>query len=403
MKILHTSDWHIGHMLYAKKRLGEHKQFLDWLAATIAERGIDALIVAGDIFDTGAPGAMAQGLYYDFLQAVSGTRCRDIVITAGNHDSPTFLAAPASLLRRFNIHVAALPEASPDAHVVTLRGPDGAPQALCCAVPYLRKNEMVRMADDGVSSDEKIVTATKAFYSDVAAAAVEKLQALGGHLPIIATGHLFASGAVRHDGDGVRDLYVGSLGQVGADIFPDTLAYVALGHIHSAQCVGGHAHIRYCGSPLAMSFSELGRKKHVLVVDTDHINSVEAVDVPVFQKMAALKGDYIKIMDGLAALRDDDVWIEVTYTGSEIMPNLPADVHAAVAGGRAEVLSIKNNAAVGRIISAMGEAQALDTLTVQDVFQKCLQAQAFSDKHTEELIACFNEIVDGLEGGASCA
>jgi hypothetical protein len=78
-------------------------------------------------------------------------------------------------------------------------------------------------------------------------------------------------------------------------------------------------------------------------------------------------------------------------------------VHAAVAGGRAEVLSIKNNAAVGRIISAMGEAQALDTLTVQDVFQKCLQAQAFSDKHTEELIACFNEIVDGLEGGASCA
>ena len=401
MKILHTSDWHIGHTLYAKKRLDEHRQFLDWLRDTIEERCIDALIVAGDVFDTGAPGGTAQGLYYDFLKAISGTCCRDVVITAGNHDSPTFLSAPAGLLRRFNIHVVALPGALED-HVIPLHGPSGDVQALCCAVPYLRKNEMVRLSDDGVGSDAKIAAATQAFYRDVTDAAMAQRIQMGRDVPIVATGHLFASGAVRHDGDGVRDLYVGSLGQVGADIFPAEVGYVALGHIHGAQCVGGHAHIRYCGSPLAMSFAELGRKKVVLEVDTDDIGTVHEISVPAFQRMEAVSGDYAQIMHRLEALRDEDVWIEVMYTGKEAALHLHTDVEAAVGGGRAEVLSTKNNTVVDRIISEMGHARTLDTMSVQDVFLKCIDGQGFSGKHIEELKDCFDDVVAELEGGALC-
>ena len=148
MKILHTSDWHIGHTLYAKKRHDEHEQFLAWLKGTICARGIDALIVAGDVFDNGAPGGQAQRLYYDFLTSLLGTCCKTVVVVAGNHDSPTLLEAPAGVLERLNIHTIGLP-GEPERHIIPLRNAAGEVGALCVAVPYLRKNELVRLEDDG--------------------------------------------------------------------------------------------------------------------------------------------------------------------------------------------------------------------------------------------------------------
>jgi exonuclease SbcD len=394
MNILHTSDWHIGHALYGKKRNDEHEKFLSWLTAEIKNKRIDALIVAGDVFDTNAPGSAAQGLYYDFLTSLLDTCCKTVVVVAGNHDSPGLFEAPADILERLNIYTIGL-ASEPKRHVIAMHGKDGAPEAICCAVPYLRKNEMIRMEDEAADSDDKIAGATAAFYRDVAAEAVSLREQLGGRLPIIATGHLFAQGAMRSEGDGVRELYVGSLGQVGADIFPDMLDYVALGHIHGEQRVMGSERIRYCGSPLHMSFSELNKKKYILEINTETMNA-ERVEVPVFQSMRTVSGDYAEIMRQLGDIADEDVWVEVTYTGKEILPSLSADIFAAVKDKSAEVLSIRNDAVLSSILEA-ASGETLDTLKVQDVFLRCIDGNTLSDAHRKELIDCFNEIVAEVE------
>jgi exonuclease SbcD len=398
MKILHTSDWHIGHTLYAKKRYDEHEQFLRWLKDTVCEREIDALVVAGDVFDNGAPGGQAQRLYYDFLTSLLGTCCKTVVVVAGNHDSPALLEAPAGVLERLNIHTVGL-AGSPERHVIPLRDDAGTVGALCAAVPYLRRSELVRLDDETESSDEKIVRATAQFYDEVVQAAL-RMRETCGDVPIVATGHLFAAGALRSEGDGVRELYVGSLGQVGADIFPFDIDYVALGHIHGAQRVAGRDDIRYCGAPLPMSFSETARKC-VLEVELAGGVNVREIEVPAFARLVAVRGEREEILAALAALAGEDAWVEVTYTGGPC-PHLAADVSDAMKGAAAQVLSIRAAGAAGPAIAAE-EAETLDTLSVQDVFLRCMDGAGVDEKQKQALIDGFNEIVQGLEDAESCA
>ena len=399
MKILHTSDWHIGQTLYAKKRHEEHGRFLAWLKETILAREIDALIVSGDVFDTGAPGGAAQRLYYDFLTSLFGTCCRTVVVVAGNHDSPTLLEAPAGVLERLNIHIVGLP-GEPERCVIPLHGASGSVEALCCAVPYLRKNDMVR-ADDDVTSEEKVARATARVYEEAAQAA-QLAQAQYGNVPVIATGHLFAAGAARSDGDGVRELYVGTLGQVGAEVFPDVFSYVALGHIHGAQRVAGQVRIRYSGAPLPMSFSEAGAKKVVIEITPGDALNVEEIEVPSFQRLVSVAGSREEIMVRLAELADEDVWIEVTHTGNTLCAHLAADVYDAVKDRRAEVLSVRDAAAVRSAIGAASPAESLDTVSVQDVFLRCLMEGGYGEDQQREMMDCFDEIVAAMEEEAAC-
>ncbi|MEM5788086.1 MAG: exonuclease subunit SbcD, partial [Syntrophobacteraceae bacterium] len=137
MKILHSSDWHIGRTLYGRKRYDEHAAFLDWLGELIRKESVEVLVVAGDVFDTGAPSNRAQELYYRFLCSVAGTTCRHVVVVAGNHDSPSFLNAPRDLLRYLNVHVVGCISGSCSDEVLVLRNPDGEEEMIVCAVPYL--------------------------------------------------------------------------------------------------------------------------------------------------------------------------------------------------------------------------------------------------------------------------
>lgn len=399
MKILHTSDWHIGQTLYAKKRLEEHGKFLAWLKETIIARGIDALIVSGDVFDNGAPGGAAQRLYYDFLTSLNGTCCRTVVVIAGNHDSPVLLEAPAGVLERLHIFAVGLP-GEPERRVIPLRGADGEVAALCCAVPYLRRSDIAR-SDDDITTDERILRATVQAYEDMAQAAqIARLQY--GDVPVVATGHLFAAGSARMPGDGVRELYVGSLGQVGAEVFPQVFSYVALGHIHSAQRVAGQERIRYCGAPLPMSFSEAGARKAVLEVTTGDMLRVEEIGVPAFQRLETVSGSREQIMARLTALAGEDVWIEVTHTGDTPCAHLSADVHDAVKDSRAQVLSVRDAAAVRSAIGAEVPAETLETVSVQDVFVRCMNEAGYGEDQQREMIDCFNEIIASFEEEAAC-
>ncbi|MBO6199553.1 MAG: exonuclease SbcCD subunit D C-terminal domain-containing protein [Psychrobacter sp.] len=273
LTILHTSDWHLGRRLYGRMRYEEFEAFLSWLQETISAHKVDVLIVAGDIFDTMTPSNRAQALYYEFLGKVSKLCCEHIVIVAGNHDSPTFLDAPSKVLKFLNVHVIGTACDDLNDEVLVLDAIDGTPHCIIAAVPYLRDRD-VRGSHAGESMDCKdanVIKGIRAHYDEVASIAKARQEHLSNahqrHIPIIATGHLFAAGSKTTEDDGVRDLYVGSLGQISADMFDDGFDYVALGHLHVPQRVGGCEHIRYSGSPIAMGFGEAKQQKQVLLVE----------------------------------------------------------------------------------------------------------------------------------------
>jgi len=275
LTLLHTSDWHLGRRLYGKPRYDEFKQFLDWQLQTLREQKVDVLLIAGDIFDTTAPSNQAQNLYYDFLSQVCDTDCRHVIIVAGNHDSASFLEAPKQLLKAFNIHIIGNMTDTPTDEVITLLDKAGQPELIVMAVPYLRDRD-VRTVGHGERLDDKerkLARGIKAHYgqiADIAIAQQAQLQAKYKRtIPIVATGHLFTIGGQTMEGDGVRDLYVGSLGSIGAEIFHPQIDYVALGHLHIPQVVGGQPHIRYAGSPIAMGFGESRQQKQVHLLRFD--------------------------------------------------------------------------------------------------------------------------------------
>lgn len=272
LTILHTSDWHLGRRLYGRMRYEEFEAFLKWLEETISAQKVDVLIVAGDIFDTMTPSNKAQAIYYEFLGRVSRSCCEHIVIVAGNHDSPTFLDAPSNVLKFLNVHVIGTACDNLNDEVLLLNDANNAAQCIIAAVPYLRDRD-VRSSTAGESTDTKdanVIKGIRAHYDEVARIAKEKQSQLmtdhQRHVPIIATGHLFAAGGTTTDDDGVRDLYVGSLGKISADMFDDCFDYVALGHLHVPQRVGGREHIRYSGSPIAMGFGEARQQKQILLI-----------------------------------------------------------------------------------------------------------------------------------------
>lgn len=272
LTILHTSDWHLGRRLYGRMRYDEFESFLGWLQDTISLQKVDILIVAGDIFDTMTPSNRAQALYYEFLGKVSKSCCQHIVIVAGNHDSPTFLDAPSNVLKFLNVHVIGMAYEDLNDEVLVLDDTDGNPHCIIAAVPYLRDRD-VRSSSAGESADSKdanVIKGIRAHYDEVASIAKAKQAKLAEanqrYIPIIATGHLFAAGGTTTEDDGVRELYVGSLGKISADMFDESFDYVALGHLHVPQRVGGRESIRYSGSPIAMGFGESKQQKQVLLV-----------------------------------------------------------------------------------------------------------------------------------------
>ncbi|MDL2227121.1 exonuclease subunit SbcD, partial [Deltaproteobacteria bacterium OttesenSCG-928-M10] len=142
-RLLHTSDWHLGRPLYGRRRYAEYGKFLDWLLETIVREEVDALLLAGDVFDISAPSPAAQALYYDFLaRAASGTKCGQVVVIAGNHDSPALLNAPGGLLKALNIHVVGTVSDDGEAEIIRLHDEGGRLRLIVGAVPYPRDRDL---------------------------------------------------------------------------------------------------------------------------------------------------------------------------------------------------------------------------------------------------------------------
>lgn len=426
MKILHTSDWHLGRALYGRKRYDEFSAFLDWLMQIIEDEKIDALLIAGDVFDTSTPSNRAQELYYRFLCNVSTSCCRHVVVIAGNHDSPSFLNAPKELLRVLNVYVVGSITDNLEDEVFVLQKNDK-PEAIVCAVPYLRDKD-IRTFEPGESIDDKnakLLDGLKNHYAKVCAIAeqkqVEFKKAGYDNIPIIALGHLFTAGGKTVDGDGVRELYVGSLVHVGSEVFPASIDYLALGHLHVPQIVGlsdknntqSHSskmsHIRYCGSPIPMGYGEAKQEKKIVLVEFNGaMSNVQEITVPCFQELIRIAGSLDDIYAKIQELKKagSSAWLEIEYTGSDIIGmsecenvqagNLRDMLDEAMIDSTMEIVRIKNRRIMNKTISSIAENETLDDLNVEDVFLRCLDVFKVSDNDRDELIIAYNEIVKSL-------
>ncbi len=396
MLLLHTSDWHIGRVFHGRRRYRETERFLHWLAGWILEHGVDVLLVAGDVFDTSTPGNRAQALYYRFLCQVAASDCRHVVIISGNHDSPSLLSAPRELLRELRIHVIAGPGREPADQVLLLDDRSGRPALVVCAVPYLRDRD-IRCSAPGESMEEKqarLLAGIRDHYRRVCAHGIRLRDELD--LPLVAMGHLFTAGGRVVDGDGVRELSVGGLDRVEMDIFPPEIDYLALGHLHQAQRVGGADTRRYSGAPLAMGFAEAGREKYVLSVRfSGRRAAVEKVAVPCFLPLHRISGDLETIVDRLTGLarQGDGGLVEVVYTGDALVADLGEQVSRVVGGTDLEVLSIRNPRAVDRALAQMHAGEALEELDEEEVFRRCLQVRQVPEEQHGDLLACYREIL----------
>lgn len=401
MKIIHTADWHIGNTLYGRKRYEEYEAFLNWLAGLIEERDIDVLLVAGDIFDTSTPSNRAQELYYRFLCRVAASAKRQVVIIAGNHDSPSFLDAPRELLKFLNVHIVGTITDNPEDEVLVLNGPDGLPELIVCAVPYLRDRD-IRTSEPGESMEEKdrkLVEGIRSHFRVVCEAASRKQAGLPHWAPIVGMGHLFTAGGKTTGDDGVRELYIGSLARIKADMFPDCLDYLALGHLHIPQKVGGSETMRYSGSPLPVDFGEGERKKIVILLEfTGMAPRITELPVPRFQELSTLRGDWQTIAAGIERLRDGNskAWLEIIYDGEEIIGNLTERLDEAINGSDLKILVIRNNRILERALEMTADTETLDDLDVTDVFHRCLAAHRIPEDQRQSLLDTYRETVAAL-------
>jgi len=282
-----------------------------------------------------------------------------------------------------------------------IAGPDDAPRLIVCAVPYLRDRD-IRTAEAGESiedKDRKIMEGIRAHYRMVYDAAEEKRSLLKKPVPIVAMGHLYTEGGRTVDGDGVRELYIGSLLHVGMDVFPECIDYLALGHLHIPQTVGGSDFIRYSGSPLPIGFGEAAQEKSVVLVEfSDEPPKVANIPVPCFRELKTLRGDWQTIARDIDRLksRGSNAWLEIIYEGDEIAGDLSARLDKAVEGSDVEILRVKNNRVLERAMSGMDADETLDDLDVTDVFHRCLESHEIPEEQRPALLSAYREIIVSL-------
>ncbi|HLR83000.1 MAG TPA: exonuclease SbcCD subunit D C-terminal domain-containing protein [Paenalcaligenes sp.] len=463
LTVLHTSDWHLGRLLYGRSRDSEFESFLQWLLETIRRRQVDVLLVAGDVFDSSTPTHQAQTLYYRFLSAVSLTACQHVVIIGGNHDSPTLLNAPQELLKALHVHVIGQ-ALRPEDEVLVLYDADQCPQLIVAAVPYLRERD-VRQVHSGESLEEKAagyVHGVEQYYTEIAEQALACQQELEKKVPIIAMGHLFTAGGYTQSDDGVRDVIVGGLGHIRPQLFDQVFDYVALGHLHVPQRVGQRDWVRYSGSPLPMGFGEAQQQKSVCLIQIknadkpestpqdsmpsgavtksqskptsadnlaladntafsdnvtpadslppaeqkqwewqrlQHQFKVQLLPVPVFQRLRRIEGDWTQIEAQILAYKRklESIWLEIIYTGDEVVGELRARVSELIEDSPLEVLRLQNQMLMREILAPVQAEKPLPELTPYEVFERRLEALQVASEQRAELLHTYGEALQLLE------
>ncbi|MEA2050472.1 MAG: exonuclease subunit SbcD [Campylobacterota bacterium] len=374
MKILHTSDWHLGQNFKNRSREQEHEKFLAWLIETIESKKIDILIVAGDIFDTANPPKYALTMYHDFLVKVIKTACSDVIIVAGNHDSVATLEVTKNFAKSLNIHIVATGE-DIDETIVSIKKDDQL-KAIVCAVPYLRDN-IIRDANKSKNNKElenEYKEGMKQYYKNI----YNKAKDISSNVPIIATGHFTTTGATVNP-DSEREIYIGKLSDVDSEVLT-SFDYVAMGHLHKSQQVGKHNHIRYSGSPIPLSFSEYNQTKSVIVVEfkDKNIENIEIIDIPLFKGIYRITGTIQEIKDELENINDKEnkPFLDVVATNETLLDvDLKEFLNNTYDDG-VDIISIQKEKKIeDRVLTDVEQDTKLEELDYLSVFEKRLEAE----------------------------
>jgi exonuclease SbcD len=426
MRLLHTSDWHLGQTLHNFDRTYEHQRFLDWLLDTIVAEQADALLIAGDVFDNANPSAASQRQLYRFLQQARARMPRlDIVVVAGNHDSPGRLEAPGPLLEAHGTRVVGHVVRNSDGEidlermVVPLTDSEGRVKAWCVALPFLRPGDVPRIAaaaadaddaDDAEAADGVIKPAIDAYLSGIAllyqqAYELARSRCADGE-SVLAMGHCHMVGGDSSP-DSERRILIGGTEALPASMFDPGIAYAALGHLHLAQKVGKQEHLRYCGSPLPLSFAEINYQHQVLRIDLDGGKATEVVPLhvpravellrvplqpaPLKQVIAELVG-----LDLPDAPLHEQPYLEVRVLLEGPEPSLRAQVEAALEGKPVRLAKIEPSR---KLVTTAGVDTALSLdqlaqLQPDDIFQRLWQ-QRFGEEAPADQLAAFAELMAG--------
>lgn len=414
MRILHTSDWHLGQVLHHFDRHYEHQCFLDWLIQTLVEQHVDVLLIAGDIFDNANPSAAAQQQFYQFLSQVhERLPSLNIVLIAGNHDSPGRLEAPLSLLSQVGAvvvgQVRRLPsgELDLDSLLVPLKNRSGQVQAWCLAVPFLRPADLPKVA-----GDNSYAAGVAALYQQVLARVHHYRRS---DQAIIALGHCHMHGGAASE-HSERRIVVGGSEALPVNLFSADIAYAALGHLHLAQTVGGHSTRRYCGSPIPLSFAETRYRHQVLLVElqAQRVEWVEPLYVPRFVELWRLPSEPSCLEDALAVLaalpeasdtqpQADWPYLEVRVQLSEPEPGLRHRIEAALVGkavrlARIDVSRPTISADTEEATQPAVSLEQLDQLQPDSIFQR-LYEQHYQEAVPDKLHSAFAELIDEVQLG----
>lgn len=400
MKILHTSDWHLGQKLLGRDREEEHRLALDWLAAFISENQVDVLIVAGDVFDIHNPPNSSRELYFRFLKKLIQSNCQHVVIVGGNHDSPNMLEAPKEILQLLGIHVVGAATGDISDEIIELKNEDGALQLVVAAVPFLRDQDL-RKAFAGESTSDRygrVREAIKSHYQQIG----EVLNAKKPEkVPIVATGHLHATGAQSSEKQ--DNIYLGNLENISANDFPELFDYVALGHIHRPQAVGNHEKVRYSGSILPLSFSETKDEKVVVLLEPEEngVIRIQEQKIPVFRRLKTIEGSVEYIKERLGKLGEDyksglQPWVELIVDEENPSPHIADELRDFASGLHAEVLAIRlkrtNYSSLDELVNVQ-----LDALSAEEVFLRRCEAADFSEEDKTALLTTFKELLEWMQ------
>ncbi|MGV7242163.1 exonuclease subunit SbcD [Caballeronia sp. M23-90] len=398
MRILHTSDWHLGQYFLGHSRQIEHQKLIEWLVEQTRVHGVDSVLIAGDIFDTGAPPSYARELYYSLILALRDAGV-GLTLLAGNHDSVAVLEESRNLLTALNTVVIPSVQDDPNEQVRVLNTHDGHPGAIVCAIPFIRPRDVLQSIAGQSARDKQqsLQDAIHAHYQALFALAEAKRVELGAHLPIIATGHLTTVGASASES--VREIYVGALEAFPTAAFP-AADYIALGHIHRPQKVGGFEHIRYSGSPIALSFDEARQQKEMLLVDVsaDGLQSVTVLDVPCFQTLLSVKGSLKELEAAVEAVsaqahEGETIWLEIVVSADDYLSDLQTRIQKMTGNLPVEVLRVRRERSSASSTLQSQARETLNELTPDDVFARRLQSETIDDDTRSQLLQMYREVV----------
>lgn len=399
--MLHTSDWHLGKQLKKVDFAEDMELFFDELVNLIRTREVDVLLMSGDLFDLAHPSQQAVQQYFGFLRRICGLErpCK-VIITGGNHDSPSVLQAPSDILQLLDIHIVG--GAQPNVEDFLIPIEQNGEQLIIAAIPYLRDRDVRKAAagEDYADKIEQMRTGMEQFFRALNISVKQKYP----QHTLITMAHLYAQGGQVSESE--RMIQIGNEASVPASMFGDLPAYVALGHLHRPQQVGRET-IRYSGSPIPLSFSERSDQKQVVLVECTHgALHLNIIPLSTHRKLARITGNRDEVAQKLA-----------TYRGVHSLPDLldlqilePVENSAAMRWMRD--LPDQSEAGHYRIIqkkmefqdqmqrsaSLLSSSDEIEDYTELELFNKRLEAEPHLDEEQREMLRmAFLEIVQSME------